>query len=105
MQATGSLRGGRLEFGERAGPAALRELFEESGLRPVDGKCVPAGTFEFLLPNYHRLLFAFACRVASGEVKLSEHLEYGWFSVSSLPEPMIPFVKEEVINGAKALSI
>lgn len=99
------LAGGRLEFWETGLAAALRELKEETGLIPIESSAKPAGFFEFLLPNYHRIVFAFSCRVDGSKVTLSEHWEFKWFSISELPEPLIPFVKEEVLSGAKALGI
>lgn len=101
------LAGGGLELNERLEECARREVEEEAGFTAKDvGRVAFAGFYEFLLPNnYHRLLFCYAFEVSHDNVILTEHDECGWFDPKKLPEPMIPFVREEVRDSAKALGI
>ena len=99
------LAGGCLELNERLEEAARREVEEEAGFSSGDVERVAfASLFEFLLPNnYHRILFCYAFEVSHDNVIVTEHDECEWFSPDSLPEPLIPFVKEEVAASVKVL--
>jgi len=98
------LVGGGLEFGEALERGIRREVLEETGIGSDKIKrLVFVGHFEHLMkPDYHRILFNFACRVATGtRVVMSEHEQYGWFKLDALPSPLIPFVGEEIKSGAR----
>ena len=86
------LAGGRLEFGEKLEEAALRELREETGIRPKSMAFVRV--YETHMPNYHRLLFLFACVSGTNEVKLTEQSAYKWSTL--LPGKVIPIVRKMV---------
>ena len=72
---------GRVEFGESPIEAALREAFEETGLKVE--VLQPLDTFHFYRGNAREeaVGITFHCRVDSGELRLSdEHTEYAWVS-------------------------
>jgi 8-oxo-dGTP diphosphatase len=60
-----SLPGGRIEYGERAQDAALRELFEETGVTAELAGLV--GVVDGLFPGRHYVLIDYAARWVSGE--------------------------------------
>ncbi len=84
--------GGLLEFGEKLEDAAKRELLEETGLRTKRMQFVRM--YESHLPNYHRLLFLFACEANSSKIRLSEQVAFKWSK--RLPNKVIPVVKPMV---------
>lgn len=104
---------GTIEANERAQEAALRELFEEAGLRPLEFFCVPfVASFFSTRQNQLQHVPVFAAIVdASAEVVLSEeHAEYRWLSfdeaVTILPFPChkdgTKFVKDEILNNIQS---
>ena len=75
LQGDWSLPGGRIEWGERAGEAALRELFEETGVvAELTGLVeVADGLFgDGPVPERHYVLVDYAARWLSGEPRAGE---------------------------------
>jgi ADP-ribose pyrophosphatase YjhB (NUDIX family) len=81
--------GGRVEFGESLQEAAIRELFEETGLRTeVTGLL---HVTEVILTDrpYHSITISFAGRVTGGELKSEANHPYGekvpkWLSATEV---------------------
>lgn len=92
-----ALPGGALEVGETPAEGAVREVFEETGVR-----CTPVtlvGVFDSqLLPvptPHHMYMFLFLCRPSESEVvspasHSHEVLDMGWFADDDLPADLDP---------------
>jgi 8-oxo-dGTP pyrophosphatase MutT (NUDIX family) len=86
-----ALPGGIIDPGEEPADAAVREIFEETGVIAVPESLVsvsvsPPTTYR----NGDRVQYldhTFRCRAAGGEARVndSESVEVGWFSLGALP--------------------
>lgn len=83
---------GHIEAGETAADAALRELREETGLRPLEYGAVPHVAM-FFSPDEDavHLIPVFWCRVAGdARVRLSEeHQQYAWLSLADAGQRLV----------------
>jgi len=76
------LPGGSLDYGESAEAAALREVWEETGLQIEVERLLLVNTWK---PD--RVGVYYLCRVISGEFQPSEEVsEMGYFSMNNLPD-------------------
>ena len=77
--------GGRVEPGERPEEAAVREVFEEVGVRVRSLE--PAGTLEFYSadPEPDWLIHVFLSRDFEGEPRESEEASPRWYRLGELP--------------------
>lgn len=76
------LPGGSLEYGEAPEAAAVREIFEETGIEVEIEKFMMVKSW---LPD--RVGFYYLCRVTSGEFQPSEEVsESGYFGFNNLPD-------------------
>ncbi len=82
--------GGRVKRGESLEEAALRKLYEETGL---EGRIVRrVGVINQVFPEIHTISVFFHVKVKDDEVKLNEeHRSYKWFS--KLPKDAHPYLK------------
>ncbi len=81
--------GGKIEYLESARNAAIREAFEEIGLKPHNPRFV--GVTENILEYPHYVVLWFAeISPANSKIHLdvSENAEFGFFPISSLPLPI-----------------
>lgn len=100
-----NIPGGRLEFGESVGEAALREFAEETGLTAEIIDLLDVS--EVILPErpYHSVSIAFLGKVVGGTLREEIHPVYGskmpqWFSLEELGDT--PYHPPQIVR--KALS-
>lgn len=78
--------GGKVRKGESLEQAAIREIFEETGIKVSN--LVSKGFLEFIAgdkPEIESRCHIFIAREFSGELIESEEAQPKWFSISSLP--------------------
>lgn len=103
---TWSLPGGHMEFFETPEETAIREVKEETNLDVSDIQRVGFTNDLFADENKHYVTLFVKAGCESGELKLMEPnkcLEWGWFSLDKLPEPLfLPlknFIEEHMNFG------
>lgn len=97
-----SLPGGRIEWGERAADAALRELREETG---CEGEITGlVDVVDGLIGDHHYVLIDYAVRWTSGEPKAGDDAREARF-VAAAELPALGLWREtlRVIEAARAL--
>jgi 8-oxo-dGTP diphosphatase len=72
-----SIPGGKIEAGESLHAAALRELYEETGVRAEIGPLIEV--YEILLPGVHYVLIDYAARWLSGEPRPGDDADAACF--------------------------
>jgi len=80
--------GGKLEPGESALDAAVREVEEESGLVVTASALVPLGVLTYLFPHresWSQESSVFVCDEWQGTPRESDELNPEWFDVARLP--------------------
>lgn len=80
--------GGKLEPGESAADAAVREVFEESGVTVVADDLEPRGLLTYRFPHreaWSQESSVFVCRRWEGEPAASDELDPEWFDVATVP--------------------
>jgi len=93
--------GGRIEAGESAEEAALREAFEETGY-PVAISYKLGEYWRPQLPNGGSLMHAYVGHIADGERGEAswEAVAVAWFAVDQLPKRTLSFARE-LIHDAR----
>jgi len=74
--------GGKLEQGETAEYCLIRELKEELNITVKIVRLVGSHIHEY--PNLSINLIAFECIIVSGEIVLSEHVDFKWVNKEKL---------------------
>lgn len=88
--------GGRVRHGETLEEAAIRELYEETGLNPM--KLVKKGVMSHFWSQGHFVTTFFHATVMEDRVKLNEeHRDYKW--ISEITDDLHPYIKH-MINEA-----
>jgi 8-oxo-dGTP pyrophosphatase MutT (NUDIX family) len=85
-----SLPAGMVDPGEQPSDAALREVFEETGIVAEISSLGGVATHPVVYPNGDRCEYLnvwFRCRAVGGSLRADgdESLEVGWFPLSALP--------------------
>jgi 8-oxo-dGTP diphosphatase len=74
--------GGKLEPGETAAEACVRELREELGVEVADLQ--PFASLEYEYPSFHMHLETFTCRIDQGTPTSQEHWDMRWLGANEL---------------------
>lgn len=74
--------GGKIEAGETAKQALIREIAEELDTEIEVGECIETVDYEY--PNFHLIMHCFLCTVKRGELILKEHTAAKWLSEQEL---------------------
>lgn len=74
--------GGKIEPGEAAAAAVVREIEEELSLTVEVGELLY--TVEWDYPSFHLRMFCYLCRKGAGDLQLKEHVAARWLSVEEL---------------------
>jgi 8-oxo-dGTP diphosphatase len=80
--------GGKLEPGESAVDAAVREVFEEAGVMVAASDLEPRGRLTYHFPHreaWSQESSVFVCRTWRGEPVGSDELDPEWFAVDAVP--------------------
>ena len=80
--------GGKLEPGESAVDAAVREVFEEAGVVVAASDLEPRGLLSYFFPHresWSQESSVFVCRSWRGEPRGSDELDPEWFPLDGVP--------------------
>ena len=80
--------GGHVEPGETAAQAAVREVFEESGVSLTEKDLEPAGSIEFMFPSrpdWDMSTVVYRSWNWLGEPEPSSEIEPAWYPVDAVP--------------------
>lgn len=93
--------GGKIEEGEKAEAALVREIREE--LTAV----IKTGGFicniEYDYPDFHLSMRCYECRIVSGSLKLIEHQDSAWLNAEKLHSVRWLPADEMILKKAEAL--
>ena len=80
--------GGKIETGETACAAAVRELLEEASIHVTENDAEPVAHLTFIFPaqpDWNQVVHAFMARQWSGKPVESREMKPQWFTVDSIP--------------------
>ncbi|HOE94553.1 MAG TPA: (deoxy)nucleoside triphosphate pyrophosphohydrolase [Candidatus Cryptobacteroides sp.] len=94
--------GGKIEAGEKAQEALIREIQEELEIEIAIDKFIQ--TVEYDYPDFHLTMHCFLCHVVSGQLELLEHADAVWLDAAGLDNvrwlpadlKVLPKIKQEL---------
>lgn len=90
-EGTWTMPGGKLDFHEGLKEAAIREVFEETGMKAKDIRVISVSNDR--IPDKHFVTIGFLCNDFEGEPKVMEPdeiTEWQWFDLNNLPLKVFP---------------
>lgn len=92
------LPGGGIEKGETPKQAAVREVFEETGLKVKPEAYV--GRYSVQHRMYGHAIHLFMCKIIGGSLRKNrESIQLGFFNVNKLPKPLLHIFKERIADA------
>jgi 8-oxo-dGTP diphosphatase len=104
-EATWTMPGGKVHFGEKLKEAAIREVFEETGIKVKDLKLI--SVTDDIVKDAHFITIGFLSENFEGEAKVMEPdeiTEWRWFDLNNLPSPLF-FPSAKIIKNYLAQKI
>jgi len=104
-EGTWTMTGGKVDFGETLKEAAVREVFEETGIKVKDLKLI--SVTDDIVKDAHFVTIGFLCEDFEGEAKVMEPdeiVEWKWFGLNNLPSPLY-FPSAKIIKNYLAQKI
>lgn len=104
-EGTWTMPGGKLHFQEKLKEGAIREVFEETGIKVKGWEAISISND--IVQDAHFVTIGFLCEDFEGEVKVMEPdeiTEWKWFDLSNLPSPLY-FPSEKIIKNYLAKKI
>jgi 8-oxo-dGTP diphosphatase len=99
--------GGHLEFGESIEECAIREVFEETSVKIENPEflAVTNDIFESENKHYLSIFMKASCRQNQEIINCKPHkiIEWKWFAISALPEPLFLPLQQLVEGKAYGL--
>lgn len=97
-EGTWTLPGGKLEFKETLEECVHREVLEETGISIGDAKIISLSND--IAEDAHFITLGMLCKDFSGSASVQEPdiVEWKWFSLTSLPEPMFSPARKIIDN-------
>ena len=99
-----TMPGGKLNFREKLADAAIREVFEETGIRIKKEVIVMISLTNDIVEDAHFITIGFFCEKFEGEAKVMEPdeiTEWKWFALDDLPDPIFSPSKKIIDNFIK----
>ncbi len=93
--------GGKLDPGETAAQAAIREIYEELGVVVGQNDLRPFGFVSYRYTNFHLLMSLFVCRSWSGSCRAISHQEIKWVPAKDLTQFGVPEADTILIEDLK----
>ena len=104
-EGTWTMPGGKLHFQEKLKEGAIREVFEETGIKVKDLEAISISND--IVQDAHFVTIGFLCKDFEGEAKVMESdeiTEWKWFDLNNLPSPLY-FPSEKIIKNYLAKKI
>jgi mutator protein MutT len=92
-EGTWTMPGGKLDFHEILIDGAIREVFEEIGVKVNLDKLKIISVTDEIVPDNHYVTIGFLCENLDGEPKIMEPeeiTEWRWYNLDNLPERVFP---------------
>jgi len=104
-EGTWTMPGGKLHFQEKLKEGAIREVFEETGIKVKGLEAISISND--IVQDAHFVTIGFLCKDFEGEAKAMEPeeiTEWKWFDLDNLPSPLY-FPSEKIIKNYLAKKI
>lgn len=95
--------GGKVKEGESTQAAAVREIYEEIGVKICAGCLTPIGFSSYSYTNFHLLVTLFSCYTWEGLAFGKEGQELNWIKISEIYNFEMPEPNKALISSIRAM--